>query len=249
MKSFLTAFSMAWGMFSAIPCPLRRWEDRLRPLMLVCFPLVGLLAGALWALCAWLIHLAGGLGLFGAGLLTVLPFLCTGFIHLDGFMDCCDAILSRRDLPERQRILKDPHVGSFAVICVVILFLLEFGLFGTMAHPIPYGLLAAVPLAARCPAAMAVMTLRPMGTSSYAGSFETGVRTTHRIVLALLTAAALLLPLLLSGLAGLCAAAAAAGSTLVIAYGVHQLGGMSGDISGFAVTLGEFCGLLALTFL
>ena len=40
MKSFLTALSMAWGMFSAIPCPLRRWEDRLRPLMLVCFPLV-----------------------------------------------------------------------------------------------------------------------------------------------------------------------------------------------------------------
>ena len=30
-------------------------------------------------------------------------------------------------------------------------------------------------------------------------------------------------------------------------YGVKQLGGMSGDVSGFALTLGELCGLAVLT--
>lgn len=34
-------------------------------------------------------------------------------------MDCCDAILSRRDLRERQRILKDSTCGAFRVIALV----------------------------------------------------------------------------------------------------------------------------------
>ena len=57
------------------------------------------------------------------------PWLATGFLHLDGFMDSCDAILSRRDLEERRRILKDPHTGSFAVISLVILTILSLGAF------------------------------------------------------------------------------------------------------------------------
>ena len=44
-------------------------------------------------------------------------------------MDCCDAILSRRDLPTRQKILKDSHVGSFAVVCTIFLMLAAFAAF------------------------------------------------------------------------------------------------------------------------
>ena len=36
-------------------------------------------------------------------------------------MDVCDAVLSRRDLATRQKILKDSHCGAFAVICMVLL--------------------------------------------------------------------------------------------------------------------------------
>ena len=105
MKRLTTAFFMAWGMFCAIPCPYQRWDERLRPLMLVCFPLLGVLLGGIWSSAAWLIARWGGLGLFGPALLAALPCLLTGFLHLDGFMDCCDAILSRRPLEERQQIL------------------------------------------------------------------------------------------------------------------------------------------------
>ena len=34
--SLLDGFSMAWGMFLAIPCPLRRWNEKAREKMLVC---------------------------------------------------------------------------------------------------------------------------------------------------------------------------------------------------------------------
>ena len=39
----------------------------------------------------------------------------------------------------------------------------------------------------------------------------------------------------------------AAGQCLSTGGAIRQLGGMSGDVSGFALTLGELCGLAALT--
>ena len=48
------------------------------------------------------------------------------------------------------------------------------------------------------------------------------------------------------GLSGLCGPAAAAGAFLAILYGRHELGGMSGDISGYGITIGEICGAAVL---
>ena len=98
---WITAFSMAFGMFCAIPFPVRRWDERQRARMLVCFPWVGAIIGAIWAFACWLLRRIGFSGVLAGALLTALPLLLTGFIHLDGFMDCCDAIYSRRDLETR----------------------------------------------------------------------------------------------------------------------------------------------------
>ena len=40
MREWITAFFMAWGMFLAIPCPCKRWDERARQKMLVCLPLI-----------------------------------------------------------------------------------------------------------------------------------------------------------------------------------------------------------------
>ena len=114
MSDWIYGFFMAWGMFLAIPCPKKIWSESARRRMLACLPLVGLIAGGVWALCAWL----GGFlpRPIGALLCAAAPWLVTGFLHLDGFMDVCDAVMSRRDMETRQRILKDSHCGAFAVI-------------------------------------------------------------------------------------------------------------------------------------
>ena len=212
MKRLTTAFFMAWGMFCAIPCPYQRWDERLRPLMLVCFPLLGVLLGGIWSSAAWLIARWGGLGLFGPALLAALPCLLTGFLHLDGFMDCCDAILSRRPLEERQQILKDSHVGAFAVICVDLLLLLSVALFATAEWSKVWRPLLFLPAAARGPAALAVLSLSPMGGSSYSGGFQAQVGRIHRLTAAALTVIFPVLSAALFGIPGLCAAAAACGS-------------------------------------
>ena len=141
MKNQLTALMMAWGTYLAIPCPKKVWDDAMRPWQIVWLPVIGLIVGVIWAVCAGLLVHWGFTGLLAAALLTAVPFLVTGFFHLDGFLDCCDAILSRRDLATRQKILKDSRVGAFAVVCAILLFLFSFAamadadLAGAASHP------------------------------------------------------------------------------------------------------------------
>lgn len=161
MSEWLDGFSMAWGMFLAIPCPLRRWNEKAREKMLVCLPLVGLAVGGIWlGLYLLLRHAAiGGLYTF---LMAALPWLVTGFMHLDGYMDVCDAVLSRRELATRQRILKDSHCGAFAVIGMVLLALCQWSVFlSGSADESLWGLLL-IPVATRACAGLAVLKLRPM---------------------------------------------------------------------------------------
>lgn len=237
---------MAFGMFCALPNPVPVWDEAARPLMIVCFPLVGLLMGGLWALAAWLLGLAGLTGLLGAAILAVLPFLLTGFIHLDGYMDCCDAVLSRRDLPERQRILKDSHCGAFAVICLALLLLVQFAVLCDCDWQLCPLALVAIPMAPRCVTGLAVSVKKPMGTSQYAGAYRKQVRRGNVAALAAELALAVLLPPVFLGLRGIAPACAALAACLAVQFGARQLGGMSGDISGYGVSLGECAGLLAL---
>lgn len=235
MRDWIYGFFMAWGMFLAIPCPKKIWSETARRKMLACLPFVGIVVGAVWALCAWLArYLPHPLG---AALCAAAPWLVTGSLHLDGFMDVCDGILSRRDLETRRRILKDSHCGAFAVICMVLLAIGQWSLF-LAAEDVSWLGLLLIPAATRACAGLAVLGLRPMGTSQYAAMGP--ARGGYGAVLWVLLALSVGLPLWLDGSFG--PLAAAAGYGLAVWYGFRNLDGMSGDISGFALTIGELCG-------
>ena len=238
MSDWIYGFFMAWGMFLAIPCPKKIWRESARRKMVACLPLVGLIAGLAWAGCVWL---SAFLPLpLGALLCAAAPWLVTGFLHLDGFMDVCDAVLSRRDLETRQRILKDSHCGAFAVICLVLLLLCQWAVF-LSAGAIPLLPLVLVPVSCRACAALAVLTLRPIAVSQYSAMERGGAPVVFAALV--LTGVCALSAILWGSFAPL---AAAAGYALAVWYADRQLGGMSGDVSGFALTLGELCGAAAL---
>lgn len=88
---------------------------------------------------------------------------------------------------------------------------------------------------------MAVLTLRPMSTSQYSAMERGGAPV---FVAAALLAAVCTLPVFLWG--SLAPLAAAAGYGLAVWYGFRQFDGMSGDISGFGLVLGELCGTVVL---
>ena len=60
-----------------------------------------------------------------ASILVVALAVLTRALHLDGFMDCCDALLGGFDRERRLAILRDSHVGAFAVVGAVGLLLLK----------------------------------------------------------------------------------------------------------------------------
>lgn len=245
MKAWLHAFFMAWGMFLAVPCPYKKWDEKALDKMLVFLPVMGLIVGGVWALAAYLTHLLVFPAAVTAALVAAVPWLLTGFIHLDGFMDVCDAALSRRDLETRRKILKDPHTGSFAVISLGLLMLASFAVLMSWEYSakklIP---LALIPVSTRACAGVAVLGLKPMSTSQYSRKRDKRLI----IPLCVMLAAAIALPVVFMRLSGVAPAAAAIGYWLFCLYGKRQLGGMNGDISGFALTLGEFIGQIVLVF-
>lgn len=239
MKKYLHAFAMTSSMFCAIPSPFRVWDEDARPLMLLFLPAVGLEIGLCWALCAWVLGFLGAPALIRGMVLCAVPFVLTGYIHLDGFMDVTDAVKSWRSLERRREILKDSHVGSFSVIALVLLILAQFALFASAPETADWRILILIPAAVRCCAAMAVTGLRPMPTSQYAGDYQQNIPKSHLWILGIILLLTILLGFLLCGKYGFALLAAAAGYGLGLRRGFQSLDGMNGDISGYALTLGE----------
>ena len=236
----ITGFFMAWGSFLSIPCPYKKWDESARPHMLAALPLIGAAVGGLW--CGVNALLPPALPAVRALVMAALPWLATGFIHLDGYVDVCDAVLSRRDLPRRREILKDPHCGAFGVIALVLLALAQWSLF-FVAGKAPWLPLLALPVACRACAGLAVLHLRPMGTSQYAKL--PGKRFGFTVFLSVLLAASVALPPVLCG--SFAPLAGAAVYWLCAWQGFRQLDGMNGDVSGYALTLAELAGVAVLT--
>mgnify|MGYP000012361752 CR=1 FL=1 len=123
IKSFFIAFSM----YSKIPMPQFEWKDEDMRYALCFFPWVGAVIGVLWYLWKWIC------ARFGVGTLcytvvgTAIPILITGGFHVDGFLDTCDALHSYQPRERKLEILKDSHIGAFAVIMLTLYGLIFLG--------------------------------------------------------------------------------------------------------------------------
>ena len=237
MKTYLHAFIMCQSMFCSIPAP-QIWDEKAKDKMLLFLPVVGLEIGAIWAVLAWFCRWLDLPVLVTGLILCAYPYIVTGFIHLDGFMDVTDAVKSWRDLERRREILKDSHVGSFAVIGVVLLMLAQFALLSSAPETANYLILIIVPAVSRCCSALAVTGLTPMSTSQYADRKKPK---SHIAVLTVMLCGCLGAGFLLSGKYGFALVGCLIGYTLALYRACKSLGGMNGDISGYALTIGELC--------
>lgn len=121
---------IAISMYSKIPMPKVEWTRKRMACVMCWFPIVGLLEGAALALWFWLgIKVFRFTVLFTALAGATIPILVTGGIHLDGFMDTMDALNSYGDREKKLNILKDPHIGAFAVIALAVYMILYTGIF------------------------------------------------------------------------------------------------------------------------
>ncbi|MBE6917720.1 MAG: adenosylcobinamide-GDP ribazoletransferase [Ruminococcaceae bacterium] len=240
MKKYLYAFVMCQSMFCAIPAP-QAWDEKAKDKMLLFLPIVGLEIGALWAALAWLCRLLNLPALVAGLVLCAYPFLITGFIHLDGFMDVTDAVKSWRDLERRREILKDSHVGSFAVIGIALLMLAQFAFFSSAPAEANSLILIFIPAVSRCGSSLAVTGLKPMSTSQYADQKKPK---SHIVAWSIMLCIFLAAGFLLCGKYGFALVGCLAGYGLALLRAYRSLDGMNGDISGFALTIGELCAVV-----
>jgi adenosylcobinamide-GDP ribazoletransferase len=120
MTDYLRALRVAFGFLTTLPVPLiTDWrEDDLR-LAVRAYPVVGLVIGLLLALPSFL----SASHLLQAVLTVVIWLAITGALHFDGFCDLADAALAPKTPEERWKIVKDPRVGSFALMGGTLLIL------------------------------------------------------------------------------------------------------------------------------
>lgn len=121
LKSLASAFLM----YSRIPMPNVEWKEENRRYSLCFFPAVGAVIGVLFVLCRHLCGLLEFSGIFTGVVLVIIPIIITGGIHLDGFCDVIDAKSSFANKKKRLEIMSDPHIGSFAVIYLILYFLVQ----------------------------------------------------------------------------------------------------------------------------
>ena len=247
MIKYKIAFQMTQSMFCSMPFPSKEWDETCRPYMLIFLPMIGLEIGCLWVLIDWLTQYFAIPTLIRGLVLCGWPYVVTGFLHLDGFMDVVDAVCSWRPLERRREILKDSHVGSFAVVWCVFLLLAGFSAFSSMPGYAEMGVLLFVPVVSRCCSALAVMKLKTMNTSQYANT--TNYPKWHAWALVLVLIVSITISGVLWGIAFLALLGALAGYAIALRKSYRSLDGMNGHISGFCICISELCAVLLIVFL
>ena len=247
MRKYMTAFSMTQSMFCSLPFPCKAWDEECRPYMLLFLPVVGLEIGALWLLINFVLKNLQVHPMIYGLVMCAVPYLTTGFMHLDGFMDVVDAVCSWRDLEKRRAILKDSHVGSFAVVWCVFLILAGFAMFSAIPADADMRVLLVIPAVSRCCSALAIMRLKTMKTSQYANTAN--YPKWHQMLLVIMILLCLGLGFVLAGKYSISLMIGLLGYCVALRKSYRSLQGMNGDISGFCICISELCAVAAMALL
>jgi adenosylcobinamide-GDP ribazoletransferase len=171
-----------------------------------------------------------------AALLTASVWIgLTGGLHLDGLADCFDGMLNASSRERRLEIMKDPRLGTFGAIGLILSILMKIICLYSMPTNtvwIALPLAAAVGRSLLLPAGKQQMA-RPDGMGT---DFASGLNKTAIIWAAVVVG-------ILSGLAGwrgLSIILVVLGVTWLVLCSVKaRLGGVTGDVLGLIVELAE----------
>jgi adenosylcobinamide-GDP ribazoletransferase len=204
-------------------------------------PAVGAIVGALVALVAW--GSAQVLPPFVAAVLGIAAGVTvTAALHLDGLADVADGIGASLAGSDPAHAMRDPHVGTFGIAAVVLDLLLRTStLSALVVTGFPWPVVAAATLSRVAPVAMAWRLPYAGGGT---GTWTAGIGA-RAVVVASVIALAVAIPCAGIATLGMIVAVVAA-STLIGRWSNRRLGGVTGDVFGAAIELGETLALVAV---
>jgi adenosylcobinamide-GDP ribazoletransferase len=205
---------------------------------------VGLAIGFVLALLSTLLSSGRANPLLASFLLVAAWAALSGGLHLDGLADTSDGLFLWGDAERRLSVMRDPHVGSFGLLAIVLVVLGKFAALSPLTGSVRAKALLGAAAVSR------TLILVAAGLAPYArrdGTGRTTVEATTVIDALWSVVAALALGALLASEFGLLASALA----LLVTWGLthlatQKLGGITGDVLGAVVELGELAYLVTL---
>ncbi|MBR5337073.1 MAG: adenosylcobinamide-GDP ribazoletransferase [Lachnospiraceae bacterium] len=246
MKTFFQNWAVSFSMYSKIPMPHFEWNNDNMKYSMCFFPLVGVVIGfvQMWAryFCVHF-HMSQA---FTGVILTLIPVVISGGIHLDGLLDTADALSSNQPKERKLEILKDSHAGAFAIITGVCYFLLDFAFMSEVSWLTVY-IIAVGYMVSRGLSGFAVVTFKCAKNSGLVATFsDMSQRMVVRVVSLIYVIIGYGLMIFISPLIGGIAILA---SLLVFLYyrvmSYRQFGGINGDLAGFFLQICELAIVMA----
>lgn len=239
----LKSLAIAFSIYSKIPVPQFEWTDEDMKYVLCFFPWIGVVIGIciyLWScLCS-----AYGIGKTGYALIgAALPIAITGGFHVDGFMDTMDALHSYQTRERKLEILKDSHIGAFAVIMLSLYGLVYIGAFSEITDMCLLKIVCGGFFLSRCLSGIGVVSFPLAKKDGMLCQFaKSAKKAAVKRLLYLQCAACVCFMFWQSPGAGMAVSLAA---FAVWAYYYHmtkkEFGGITGDTAGWFVLVCEVC--------
>ncbi len=236
----IDAVRLAVGTFTRVPVtPPATLERRVAGPAMLLAPVTGLALALLPALLLLAVAAVDGPALLAAALAVAALAWLTRGLHLDGLADVADALGSAAGPQRARAVMKDPSVGAFGVMTLVLVLVVQVVALGSTSEPghAAFALVVAA-VTGRLSVALACVDGVPAAASSGLGSTVAG--TVTRVSAALLTLTVLVGVALAAWLVGLgplalWPAAVVIGlvaGAVVTSICVRRLGGVSGDVLG-----------------
>lgn len=231
----MTSLKLAWSFLTAFPGPRQgAAEPRDFALSQAWYPFVGAALGLSWWAVAQGATFLHASSLLRAVAILVAMLLTTGFLHLDGLLDCGDALLLPKSPEDRLRILKDVHLGAFAFGTGALWMLAMLATLSDLRDP---WLLVAAPVLSR---GVLLVPLRRIPYARASGTWGTAIplpRLVWAAPAAATLAAAIFFPYE--------AAAVVVAQAAFAWWAARRLGGgITGDVYGALLCLSELAALL-----
>ncbi|WP_418541537.1 adenosylcobinamide-GDP ribazoletransferase [Phascolarctobacterium faecium] len=222
------------------------WRDEDFSRSVPYFPLLGLVIGSLLAAVNYgLFYIETPLFL-RVTLLLLAEIIITGGLMYDGFMDTADGVFSARSRERMLEIMKDSHVGSNAVLAIIILLLLKIAAYLELSGETLTWVLLTMSVATRTFMVVFIVNF-PYARKEGIGHMFTKYAKPFYTYIAFAVCAGIIAA---CGLQYLAVAGICFTVTLIIAqYLKTQLGGLTGDTYGALTECGNVIYLLTAVFL
>ncbi|MGO4698210.1 adenosylcobinamide-GDP ribazoletransferase [Paenibacillus sp. 2TAB26] len=134
LKLHFQALIAAFQFLTRFPVPITvPFQGSVLSRSVVYFPVAGAFIGICLLACTWLLALFVPAWPCAVLILAIWTAL-SGGLHLDGWMDTADGVLSHRSRERMLEIMKDSRVGAMGVIAAVLLLLLKASLLAELLN-------------------------------------------------------------------------------------------------------------------